>query len=340
MERLRFTGDPVELAEHVQSDAQFNNAAFSVSGDVLTYQTGAVVAGTWLVVFDREGKETVVSKEPNLIQALALSPSGNQITASLGISSGQLSDIWMYNLQKDSKTKLTFDQHSFNPVWSPDGTRIAFERMQTNGSELVVKSASGGGSEETLYKESKRSAPVAWSSDGHYLLYRVGNSGLAEIKALSIVGERKSVSLLTTKVGWAGVALSFDGKWLTYASDESGTVELYVVPFHSGPDGASTGGGKWQVTTGGGAFPAWRRDGKELFFVATAGTMLSSIRVNAVGDRFEFDPPQYLFALAAHPVSAFYTPAANGAKIYMATYGPGSSAPITVTLNWKTLLKK
>jgi len=338
--RLRFTGDPVELAEHVQSDAQFNNAAFSVSGDVLTYQTGAVVGGTWLIAFDRGGKETVLSKEPNFIQALALSPSGNQIAASLGITSGQLSDIWIYNLQKDSKIKLTFDQHTFNPIWSPDGTRIAFERIQPNGSELVVKSASGGGSEETLYKESQRSVPFAWSPDGRYLLYRVGNSASAEIKALSIVGERKSVSLLTTKVGWAGVALSSDGKWLAYASDESGTVEIYVVPFHSGPDGANTSGGKWQATNGGGAFPAWRRDGKELFFVATAGTTLSSIRVNAIGDRFEFDPPQYLFNLAAHPVTAFYTPATNGTKIYMATYGPGSSAPITVTLNWKTLLKK
>ena len=270
---------------------------------------------------------------------LVLSPKGDQIAAMLGISSGQLNDVWIYNLPKNSKTKVTFDQRSFYPVWSPDGKQIAFDRGKPDGYELVIKDISGGGSEQVVFKEKDRALPLAWSPDGNYLFYRLGLV-TGEIKALSLTGERKSVSLLTTRLGWAGMSLSPDGKWLTYVSDDSGLPEVYVVPIRLTANGPGIGGGKWQVSNGGGTSPVWRQDGRELFYVSIAGTGLVSVRINSAGDRFDSGPPEYLFDLEAHPTGFFYAPSRDGQKIYMATYGPGSSAPITVTVNWQGLLKK
>ena len=134
-DRLQLTGDSTVLARQVQNDPQFNFGAFSVVPSVLTYQTGAVAAGTWLVEADRGGKQRVLWKEAGLLQNLSLSPHGDQIVADIGLSSGQLADLWTYNLPKHTRTRLTFDQHSTGPVWSPDGTQIAFSRQTETGSQ-------------------------------------------------------------------------------------------------------------------------------------------------------------------------------------------------------------
>src|SRR5262249_53782716 len=122
-DQLQFLGEARALAEHVQSEPQFNYATFATGGSTLAYQTGAVVAGTRLVAYDRAGEQTVLFQTPDLIQTVALSPKEDQLALQFGLSSGQLSDIWIYGLPKNTKTKLTFDQHSYSPVWLPAGTR-------------------------------------------------------------------------------------------------------------------------------------------------------------------------------------------------------------------------
>ncbi len=346
---LRFTGEPVIIAEHVQNDPQFNFAAFSVSGSTLIYQTGAVVAGTRLVFYNRSGRQTVVSEEKDLLQTVMLSPKEDQMAASLGITSGQLNDVWVFDLRKNTNAKLTFDQHSFSPVWSPDGKRLAFDRVDADGDTIIAKDVSGSGAEEVLFKlpiqrgnaggEStpQKIYPIGWTPDGRLLIYR----GPGEVCALALDDGRKSTSLFSTKMGWAGVALSPDGRWLAYSSQESGLPEIYVVPFHTAPEGTpSISGGKWQVSNGGGTQPAWRGDGKELFFTNSSSQTLMSSSLSITSDHFQSDKPQPLFDLEAHPISNYYAVTRDGQKIYMATYGPGSTAPFTVTTNWLDLLKK
>src|SRR5262249_54941391 len=152
-------------------------------------QTGAVVAGTRVVTYDRTGKQTLLSEERDLLQTLVLSPQGDRLAASLGISSGQLNDIWIYDLRKNTKSKVTFDQHSFTPVWSPDGSKLVFDRVTNEGDELVVKDVVGGGSEEIVYKiprssnskDGTSSTPqsvytLAWAPDKKQIIFRKGES--------------------------------------------------------------------------------------------------------------------------------------------------------------------
>ena len=346
---LRFTGEPVVVAEHVQNDPQFNFAAFAVSGSTLIYQAGAVVAGTRLVSYDRKGRQTLLSEEKDLLQTLMLSPKEDQLAASLGITSGQLNDVWVFDLRKNSKAKLTFDQHSFSPVWSPDGKKLAFDRVDADGDTIISKDVTGSGAEEVLFKlpvqrgnaggESapQKLYPIAWTADGRYLIYR----GPGEVSALALEGAHKSTPLFSTKMGWAGVALSPDGRWLAYSSNESGLPEIYIVPFHTALDGTpSISGGKWQVSNGGGTTPTWRGDGKELFFTNSSFQTMMASSLNISADHFQSDKPQSLFDLDAHPISNYYAVTRDGQKIYMASYGPGSTAPFTVTTNWLDLVKK
>ena len=346
---LRFAGEPMVVAEHVQNDPQFNFAAFSVAGSTLIYQTGAVVVGTRLVSYDRKGKETVLSEETDIVQTVMLSPKEDQLAASLGITSGQLNDIWVFDLRKNTKAKLTFDQHSGSPVWSPDGKKLAFDRVDAEGDTIIAKDVSGSGAEEVLFKlpfqrgnaggesSPQKLYPFGWTADGKYLIYR----GPGEVSALALDGSGKSTPLLSAKMGTYGVALSPDGRWLAYSSNESGLPEIYVVPFHTGPDGTpSISGGKWVVSNGGGTAPAWRGDGKELFFTNSSAATLMSVSVTVTGDHFQSDKPQSLFDLDAHPILNYYAISRDGQKIYMTNYGPGSTAPFTVTTNWLDLVRK
>jgi eukaryotic-like serine/threonine-protein kinase len=340
-DRLKFTGDSTVVARQVQSDPQFNFGAFSVVSSALTYQTGAVTAGTWLVEADRAGKQQVLWKEAGLLQNIALSPSGDQIAADIGLSSGQLSDLWIYNLPKHSNTRLTFDQHSSGPVWSPDGKQIAFSRQTDAGSQIVLKSVSGNGDQQVVFQENQRTLPLSWSSDGRYLLYRSGLTLTGEIKVVILKGEHKAVKLLDIKSTGAGAALSPDSKWLAYVSAESGAPqEIYVVPFRSGSGDVGLGQGKWQITSGGSVAPSWRGDGKEIYFASNSFIGIASAPLIANGDRFEVGPTRNLFDLGAHPVSRFIASSPDGQKFYAVTYGPGSDAPFTVTLNWKSLLRE
>jgi Tol biopolymer transport system component len=122
-----------------------------------------------------------------------LSPKEDQLAASLGIASGQLTDIWVFDLRKNTKTKLTFDQHSFSPAWSPDGKRLAFDRVDPDGDTIIAKDVSGSGAEEVLFKlplqrgnvggetTPQKLFPIGWTPDGKYLIYR----GPGEVSALA-----------------------------------------------------------------------------------------------------------------------------------------------------------
>jgi eukaryotic-like serine/threonine-protein kinase len=178
---------------------------------------------------------------------------------------------------------------------------------------------------------------IGWTPDGKYLIYR----GPDDVSALALDGVSKLTPLFPANLGTFGVAMSPDGRWLAYSSIESGLPEIYVVPFRTAPDGTpSIAGGKWLVSNGGGVFPFWRGDGKELFFSNTSTNTLMSASLNIVGDHFQSDKPQPLFDLDAHPVGNYFVVSRDGQKIYMTNYGPGSRAPFTVTTNWSDLVKK
>ncbi len=179
--------------------------------------------------------------------------------------------------------------------------------------------------------------PTSWSEDGRFIYFQqIGVSskskGRYAIWVFS-VPDRKATPFLQSEFNETLPQLSPDGRWMAYVSDESGRNEIYVQPF-PGP------GGKWQVSTNGGSYPLWRRDGKELFYFAP-GRKLMAVEVKA-GSTFEAGLPKFLFETRLKSGgNRQYDVSSDGQRFLInLAVGEESSAPITLVLNWTAELKK
>jgi dipeptidyl aminopeptidase/acylaminoacyl peptidase len=196
-------------------------------------------------------------------------------------------DNWFFDLAQGRMQRLTFDasQHNASPVWSPDGTRIAFASRRNNREGLYVKLADGTGAEELVTESDAPTAPMSWSHDGKLLVYAQGG----DVWAVPVTADKKPFPLLQSQFAELFPQVSPDGKWLAYQSNATGRLEIYVKPFPEGP-------GQWQVSTDGGQFPRWRGDAKELYFYFNNNIIAADIRVS--GSSIEPGVPRTLFGLA------------------------------------------
>jgi Tol biopolymer transport system component len=172
------------------------------------------------------------------------------------------------------------------PVWSPDGTRIAYGRGDNGPLQLKVKAASDQGSEEG-FPPGEFQFPTDWSPDGRWIFYQTNAAANTEIWVAS-VADRKVMPLLQTRFDSAYPALSPSGEYLAFSANDTGRSEIYVQRFQGG-DSPKLAGERRRVSHSGGNGPRWRRDGKELFFLSPD----RQIMVVAVkqGTGIEFGPP-------------------------------------------------
>jgi eukaryotic-like serine/threonine-protein kinase len=201
---------------------------------------------------------------------------------------------------------------------------------------LYARAAGGIGGEEQILKLSWEAYPSDWSRDGRFIIYDEGNPKTkGDIWVLPLEGDRKPFPFAQTKFNEFGAVLSPDGRWLAYVSDESGRNEVYIRTFTGKPE-VSASAGKWLVSTNGGIFPRWRRDGRELFYLADDGKLMaveikSGANFEAGAAKLLFDTPKF-----GHDVTA------DGQRFIVLT--PVEQAqfrsPITVVLNWQAALKK
>jgi Tol biopolymer transport system component len=184
-------------------------------------------------------------------------------------------DVWL--LDGARMTRLTFDAASDNrPIWSPDGTRIAFRSSRMGLADLYLKRANGVAVEELLVASDQIKTPLSWSADGRYLLYRSNDTqSSGNLWFVPMMGDRTPSVFLETPFRESQGVFSPDGRWVAYQSDESGRGEIYVRPF---PPGATSTAarGQWQVSTEGGINPVWRPDGKEVYYLNPAGAMMAA----------------------------------------------------------------
>src|SRR5262249_15111705 len=186
-------------------------------------------------------------------------------------------------------TRLTFDpSDDASPVWSPDGRRIVFSSTREGGIyNLYQKISSGAGKDELLLKSGNGKHSSDWSADGRFLIYHeLGQKAKYDIWVLPLFGDRKPLPYLVTEFDESDGAFSPDGKWIAYNSDESGKEEVFGQPIPAT-------GEKWQISRSGGAKPKWRRDGKELFYLAADGR-LRAVELK-VGTEFQVGLPEPLF---------------------------------------------
>lgn len=255
-------------------------------------QAGGTAVRSSLVWFDRAGKRLGTIGDPADYGTLELSPDGKQVAVAVLDRATNTNDIWLLDVAGGGRTQLTSSPADENwAIWSPDSKRLVFNSTRARQLDLYEAAASGGGSEDTLLKDNVAKWPVSWSPDGRNILYvtSAGAGAPNGIWVLPLFGDRKPFAYLdspTVTQNWA--SFSPDGKWVAYTSTESQLQEVYVSPF------PGNGGRRVQVSHGGGFQARWRRDGKELFFLALDRTLMSA-DVAASGATFTVQAARPLF---------------------------------------------
>jgi len=335
---LKLQGEPVPIAEQVSSDP-VGSADFSISENgTLAYSTRRAQVGE-LSRLDRSGRHLKRFQTPGGLLNLALSPDGRRIAMRVLDSNTRSRDIWMLDLDRDITSRFTFDPRNENyPVWSPDGSRVAYyAEAPTNGEAgIYAKNASGAVQAECVAALPEESRPTCWSGDGTEILYEVDDPARArDIWVIATAGGAPPRPVLQTGFDEHEARLSPDGRWLAYTSNESGRDEIYVQTY---PDPT----GKWQVSTNGGSFPEWRGDGRELYYLA-ADQQLMAVSVQA-SPTFMAALPQALFGarvLFPGGASTPYAVTKDGSAFYIIEPAGGAAMPVTnVVMNWPEALRR
>ena len=345
---LKLTGDAFPIAELVANPQNFRLGFFSVSQNgVLIYLTGsgAQARFAWL---DANGKQLTVVGDMDFYGQLRLSPDGSHLAEIVNDPLGRNSDIWLIDLGRGVRTRFTFDPavHYF-PVWSPDGTRIAFASSRRGPLNLYVKGSSGAGTEEPLIESDGSKFPTDWSRDGRFIAFNFidpkGKTNF-DIWVLPMFGDRKPFPFLQTQFSEGGAVFSPDGHWIAYQSDESGNTEIYIAPFEGQPAAATGGpqGGKWQVSQGGGRVPTWRRDGKGLYYLGSEGKLMEAV-VTPKGSAVEMGIPHEVLQARFTVLGQFartYDVSPDGKRFLVLSSEETGATPLTLVTNWTAGLKK
>ena len=303
---------------------------------MLIYVGGAQSAIGQFTWVDRTGRALGTLGQPALIASPSLSPDASRVA--IEITQDATSDIWVGDVTRGLMARATFDPASdSNAVWSPRGDRIAFasERGSRGFSDIYMRPASGAGGDELVLSTVKAKFPFAWTPDGSAILYlEVATKG-TELWGVPVVGEHKPFAYVQNGFNLNNPQLSPDGRWVAYASNESGRNEIYVQSYP-----APTA--KAQVSLEGGNQPRWRRDMKELFYMA-ADRRLMAVPVTA-GAALQPGPATVLFEthLLDSPLTAAsqYDVAPDGQRFLMAVTKQTAEVPVTVVLNWPSSLKR
>jgi Tol biopolymer transport system component len=335
--KARTTGDPIPIAEQVDSVAgNISQAQFSSSqSGVLAYTSGGAGGNVQLAWFDRSGKLLGTVGTPGVMYWATISPDGNTVATDRLDPQTGFYDIWLHDLMRGTASRFTFNSPNDFPAWSPDGGHIAFTSNRDGGpSILYQKAATGAAQDEALDKAPHSKRPDDWSRDGRYIIEETPNDPKTgqDIWVLPLFGDRKPFPYLQSVFNERNAKLSSNGQWLAYVSDETKRNEVYVQTF-------PTPGGKWQVSTNGGSFPVWSRDGKELFFIGADQKMMA-VEVKG-GAKFEAGVPKPLFdaRYGAGP-NGWFDVSKDGRFLIPTPAEQAANVPMTVVVNWTAELKK
>lgn len=333
---LKVAGDPVTITEHIAEIGENHQFDFSASDNgVLTYQIGS--QKSQLVWYNREGKRLEPLGEPDNYASISLSPDGRRVAAGLLDPDGRQSDVWLIDVSRGAKTRLTFNpQSDGDPVWSPDGKQVAFSSNRSGDGHIHIyeTSASATGDDQILLSENADDVPTSWSRDGKNILFmRFQNSAPGGIWLLSTDDRQARLLLQSQSFEQGGPAFSPNGHFIAYDSNESGHLEVYVQTF-------PLSGQKWVISSGGGAVPRWRDDGKEIFYITEDGKVMSAELKS--DSSFENVVTKQLFQLDIKRASGYpFTVASDGSRFLINTPAEANNpAPMVVVLNWPATLKQ
>ena len=315
-----------------------SNRAFTVApGGALAISTQTVLATTQPIWFDRAGKQLDRIGEPGNYFGLNAARDHKKVV--LEKNEPQTGNVSALLLEFSTGIASKLNIPSANtPIWAADSEHVIYIPNDYAVEWISISS----GKTETLLPSSQETQGVYLqdtSSDGHYLVWSKSVGGQSDIWIASIDGSKqKPTHFLETPANEFRAVISPDGHWIAYVTNESGKDEVIVESFpHPGQ--------KRRISSGGGAFPEWRPDGKELYYLAPFTGQrwkMMAVKVES-GATFSASVPQLLFEtpeIGDNPRRGQYVVLGNGDRFLMNAVIPETKPrSITLLLNWPALLK-
>jgi Tol biopolymer transport system component len=260
-----------------------------------------------LTVFDRQGRQVSTVGTRDLYNQPVFSPDATRMAVVRPDLEKESQDLWVIDNASGKMIQLTVSktrEQAGSPAWSPDGKQIAYVALRDGYFGLYRKSSNAQGEEELIYKGSAPLTLTDWSQDGKYLTYfstDLSGGGLYAVP-LAGTGERKPIEVFRNKSQNQGPRLSPDSRIMTYTSNASGRFEVYAIPFDPAASSATPAAGPWQLSDQGGTgMVFWRKDGKELYYLA-ADRAVMVVEVAGSGTP-QFAKPKVLFRPSADIVA-------------------------------------
>ena len=324
VDSLNLSGAVFPVAEGVDSGGNTGMNLYTLSQTgVLAYASGVRddLKLTWL---DSSGRAVGSVGTPGYIREFGVSPDGDQVAVARRDSRTGLSDIWIHDAKGVTASRITFNSRdNRRPVWSPDGTRVAYSSVRTGAAEIFVRPARTSGAEAAVPAAMRGMIPEAWSTTGHLITALQSASSNWDVWVIPTASSATPLRLTSTNAPERYPRVSPDGRWVAYSALVDVESEVYVNAVKPNSE-------RLQVTASGGQRPVWSADGRRLFFHANDTVM--SVDVTAAGESLQFGQPRPLFALRLPSGGEFDV--APGDRFLAPLPAQQSDTVLTVVSNW------
>jgi serine/threonine-protein kinase len=272
----RLTRDPIPLLDRVAREPTSGMVHFAVArnGTLIYVPQLQGEDENELVWVDREGSIEPLAAPAEPYIAPRVSPDGKKILVTIGRTFGA-GDVWMFDIERETLTRITFDEKSLLMYWTPDQRRMVYQ-TEDEQYRIVVKDLVGDGPEKVIHTMVDPLVISGLTPDGKWVLFSEWGSNNADVHMVPIDGGGGATAVIHEELDQGDCRVSPDGRWAVYESRQSGQLEVFVRPFPSGI-------GKWQVSSGGGVKPLWSPGGDEIYWIAEGQMFAISVEVQGSG---------------------------------------------------------
>jgi Tol biopolymer transport system component/tRNA A-37 threonylcarbamoyl transferase component Bud32 len=333
---LKLRGEAHAIAGPIPSigTSGTNPVSASSSGQLLYDTASSTSQFAW---FDRRGSRLAPVGEQSLYSyPFRLSPDGRRVVATRGRPGGN--DLWLLELERGPTSRFTASGYNIYPIWSPDGQTILFTPAALR---LFRKDPRETSAEQRVIEGPNPQYANDWSRDGRFIIHHeIAPGTQRDLWTLpftpegKVSGNAKPTPYLRTNFNEWSARFSPEPSphWVAYQSDKTGRYEVYVQSF---PERH----GEVPISTGGGQYPEWSANGRELFYVAPDNKLMT-VDLKITGDSVQRSTPRALFTLPI--IDNGWSPydTIDGQRFLVRALPQQPSPPLTVIVNWPALLKR